>query len=172
HKTTVGVYSLRAKRARPYVSMPVKWEELTIALKKADPDLFEYEPEKALHRLKRVGDLFAPLLKLKQKLHKVVASPSKEWPRRKIPAALADYRVKRDFARTAEPVPALPRSSAQGSRRRFVVQKHAASHLHYDFRLEMHDVFKSCAVPKGIRLKDGQTSSGFEPAAHPLDYLR
>src|SRR5207248_9161343 len=95
HKTTVGVYSLRAKRARPYVSMPVKWEELTIALKKADPDLFEYEPEKALHRLKRVGDLFAPLLKLKQKLPKVVASPSKEWPRRKILAALADYRVKR-----------------------------------------------------------------------------
>ena len=45
HKTTVGVYSLRAKRARPYVSMPVKWEELTIALKKADVDLLEYEPE-------------------------------------------------------------------------------------------------------------------------------
>src|SRR5437762_3061832 len=128
HKTTVGVYSLRAKRARPYVSMPVKWEELTTALKKADADLFEYEPEKALHRLKRVGDLFVPLLKLKQKLPKEVASLSKERPRWKTPAALADYRTKRDFARTAEPVPALSRSSAQGSRRRFVVQKHAASH--------------------------------------------
>src|SRR5437764_14934331 len=54
HKTTVGVYSLQAKRARPYVSMPVKWEELTTALKKADTDLFEYEPEEALHRLTRV----------------------------------------------------------------------------------------------------------------------
>src|SRR5437588_9654116 len=137
HKTTVGVYSLRAKRARPYVSMPVKWEELTTALKKADADLFEYEAEEALHRLKRVGDLFAPLLKLKQKLPKVVASPSKKRRRRKTPAALSDYRAKRDFTRTAEPVPAVPRSSAQGSRRRFVVQKHAASHLHYDFRLEV-----------------------------------
>jgi bifunctional non-homologous end joining protein LigD len=140
HKTTVGVYSLRAKRARPYVSMPVKWEQLTTALKKADTDLFEYEPEEALHRLKRVGDLFVPLLKLKQKLPKEFASLSKQRPRRKTTAALADYRAKRDFARTAEPVPALPRSSAQGSRRRFVVQKHAASHLHYDFRLEMQDV--------------------------------
>src|SRR5207253_3790564 len=70
HKTTVGVYSLRAKRARPYVSMPVKWEELTIALKKADVDLLEYEPEEALHRLTRVGVLFVPVLKLKQKLPK------------------------------------------------------------------------------------------------------
>ena len=172
HKTTVGVYSLRAKRARPYVSMPVKWEELTTALKKADADLFEYEAEEALHRLKRVGDLFAPLLKLKQKLPKEFASLRKKRPRRKTPAALADYRVKRDFTRTAEPVPALPRSSAQGSRRRFVVQKHAASHLHYDFRLEMHDVLKSWAVPKGIPLKNGETRTGFETEDHPIDYLQ
>src|SRR5438067_7472999 len=123
HKTTVGVYSLRAKRARPYVSMPVKWEELATAVKKADADLFEYEPEKVLHRLKRVGDLFMPLLKLKQKVSKEFASLSKERPRRKTSAALADYRAKRDVTRTAEPVAALPRSSAQGSRRRFVVQK-------------------------------------------------
>src|SRR6184192_1292621 len=171
HKTTVGVYSLRAKRARPYVSMPVKWEELTTALKKVDADLFEYEPEEALHRLKRVGDVFAPLLKLKQTLPKEFASLSKERPRRKTPAALADYRTKRDFARTAEPVPALPRSSAQGSRRRFVVQKHAASHLHYDFRLEMHDVLKSWAVPKGVPLRHNETHSAFQTEDHPVGYL-
>src|SRR5205823_7583078 len=108
--------------------------------KKADGELLEYEPEEALHRLKRVGDLFVPFLKLKQQLPKEFASLSKERPRRKRAGALGDYRAKRDFARTAEPVPALPRSSAQGSRRRFVVQKHAASHLHYDFRLEMHEI--------------------------------
>src|SRR5438046_5210068 len=172
HKTTVGVYSLRAKRARPYVSMPVKWEELTIALKKADVDLLEYEPEEALHRLTRVGDLFVPVLKLKQKLPKEFAYLSKDRPRRKTPPALVDYRDKRDFARTKEPVPELPRSSAQGSRRRFVVQKHAASHLHYDFRLEMHDVLKSWAVPKGIPLKKGETRTGFETEDHPVDYLQ
>src|SRR6266513_136975 len=171
HKTTVGVYSLRAKRARPYVSMPVKWEELTTALKKADADLFEYEPEKALHRLKRVGDLFVPLRKLKQKLPKAVGSLSKERSRRKTPAALADYRAKRDFTRTGEPLPTSPRSSAQGSRRRFVVQKHAASHLHYDLRLEMHDVLKSWAVPKGLPVQEGEKRTAFETEDHPIDYL-
>lgn len=63
--------------------------------------------------------------------------------------ALAPYEAKRDFRKTAEPKPGLPRRSRQGSRRRFVIQKHAATNLHYDFRLEMHDVLKSWSVPKG-----------------------
>src|SRR5437762_12462467 len=73
HKTTVGVYSLRAKRDRPYVSMPVKWEELSRALKKSNVDLLDFEPDEALKRLHRIGDVFAPLLKLKQKLPKQFA---------------------------------------------------------------------------------------------------
>src|ERR1043166_1880066 len=62
HKTTVGVYSLRAKRDRAFVSMPVKWSEL----EKAKIDALSFEPAEALQRLKKVGDLFAPVLKLKQ----------------------------------------------------------------------------------------------------------
>jgi bifunctional non-homologous end joining protein LigD len=170
HKTTVGVYSLRAKRAHPYVSMPVT-EELRRTLKKAEVHVLEYEPEEALHRLKRIGDLFVPLLKLKQKLPKEFASLSTEHARRKTPAALVDYRAKRDFARTTEPVPELPRNSAQGSRRRFVVQKHAASHLHYDFRLEMHSVLKSWAVPKGVPLRHNEAHSAFQTEDHPVVYL-
>jgi bifunctional non-homologous end joining protein LigD len=167
HKTTIGVYSLRAKRPRPYVSVPVRWEELTKALQKKDADFLEFEPQ----RLNRVGDLFAPVLELKQRLPKGFASLTTP-PKRKTPARLADYQAKRNFARTTEPSSDLPRRSTQGSRRRFVVQKHAASHLHYDLRLEMHDVLKSWAVPKGAPLKNNETHTAFQTEDHPVEYLQ
>ena len=67
-KTTVAPYSLRARQAQPYVSLPVHWEELTAALEKGAPDTLYFEPGKALSRLSRTGDLFAPVLSLRQKL--------------------------------------------------------------------------------------------------------
>ena len=67
-KTTVAVYSLRAKRATPYVSMPVTWAELRTALRKRDAAGLFFEPEAALKRVQKRGDLFEPLLTLKQKL--------------------------------------------------------------------------------------------------------
>ncbi len=88
-KTTVGVYSLRAKRARPYVSMPVRWNELVKMLEKSDAALFDFHPEEGLRRLKRIGDLFAPLRKLKQKLPKEFAS-ERISPRRRAPHSLSD----------------------------------------------------------------------------------
>ena len=67
-KTTVSVYSLRAKRAAPFVSIPVTWDELGEALHKGDLRRLDFPPAAALERAERLGDLFAPLLKLKQKL--------------------------------------------------------------------------------------------------------
>jgi len=70
HKTTISVYSLRA-RERPTVSTPVKWEELERALKKKDASLLVFEAHQVLERVNTLGDLFAPLLTLKQKLPKL-----------------------------------------------------------------------------------------------------
>jgi bifunctional non-homologous end joining protein LigD len=67
-KTTVGVYSLRAKREHPFVSIPVSWAELEKALDAGDAGSLYWEPAAALERLEKVGDLFAPVLKKKQRL--------------------------------------------------------------------------------------------------------
>jgi bifunctional non-homologous end joining protein LigD len=67
HKTTVAVYSLRA-RERPTVSTPVTWEEVEQCLKKKDADLLVFEAPQTVARVEKKGDLFAPLLKLKQRL--------------------------------------------------------------------------------------------------------
>jgi bifunctional non-homologous end joining protein LigD len=68
HKSTVVVYSLRAKRERPFVSMPVTWDELRAAAKARRPEQLDFEPAAALARLAKVGDLYRPVLTLKQKL--------------------------------------------------------------------------------------------------------
>jgi bifunctional non-homologous end joining protein LigD len=70
HKTTISVYSLRA-RERPTVSTPVTWEEVERALKKKDLKLLVFESNQVLERVEELGDLFAPLLKLTQKLPKL-----------------------------------------------------------------------------------------------------
>lgn len=67
HKTTIAVYSLRA-RERPTVSTPVTWEEVAQCLKKKDAGLLVFEAGQTVKRVEKLGDLFAPLLKLKQRL--------------------------------------------------------------------------------------------------------
>jgi bifunctional non-homologous end joining protein LigD len=67
HKTTACAYSLRA-RPRPTVSTPVEWDELDRALRKGDASALSFETADVLKRVKKSGDLFAPVLRLKQKL--------------------------------------------------------------------------------------------------------
>jgi bifunctional non-homologous end joining protein LigD len=67
-KTTVSVYSLRAKRAAPYVSMPVSWEMLRRARLRKDRQSLDFKAAEALERVQKTGDLFAPALQLKQRL--------------------------------------------------------------------------------------------------------
>jgi len=67
HKTTGAVYSLRA-RSEPTVSTPLEWDELLAAQKKKDPDRLKFLPNDVIKRVDKFGDLFEPVLKLKQKL--------------------------------------------------------------------------------------------------------
>jgi bifunctional non-homologous end joining protein LigD len=81
HKTTIAVYSLRA-REHPTVSTPVKWEEVEHLLKKKDANLLVFEAGEVLKRVEKMGDLFEPVLKLKQKLPAPAGVEPKKAPAR------------------------------------------------------------------------------------------
>ena len=111
HKTTVAVYSLRA-REHPTVSTPVTWEEVERTLKKKDANLLVFEARQAVSRVEKLGDLFAPVLELKRRLpdlKAIAASAVAEAEESISIAAQAEEEPKRSLRRavkkTAKPGP-------------------------------------------------------------------
>lgn len=94
-------------------------------------------------------------------------------PTRKRPSSrskpLAEYKRKRDFTKTAEPEGKTTRRRSARALK-FVIQKHAASRLHFDFRLELDGVMKSWAVPKGPSYDPSVRRLAMEVEDHPIEY--
>jgi DNA ligase D-like protein (predicted 3'-phosphoesterase) len=90
---------------------------------------------------------------------------------------LTEYERKRDFSKTKEPSPKKASAKGKGGKRarrrhpRFTVQKHSATSLHYDFRLEVDGVLASWAVPKGPSTNPADKRLAMRTEDHPLDYL-
>ncbi|HEV3410464.1 MAG TPA: non-homologous end-joining DNA ligase, partial [Chthoniobacterales bacterium] len=140
----------------------------------------------AIKRIKKEGDLFEPVLKLKQQLPAAFTKalstgpPVKlsRWPRnekkstRPNDKSLREYAAKREFSQTPEPAARAPakEDEKQKEPHRFVIHKHAASHLHYDFRLEMQGVLRSWAVPKGPPTELRESRLAMQTEDHPLEY--
>jgi bifunctional non-homologous end joining protein LigD len=173
-KTTVCVYSLRAKE-RPFVSMPLEWAEVEKCLKKEDASLVFFEAAAASKRVEKKGDLFSRVLTLKQNLKEALKALSSGHPTNTKKSRLkgigdgsiSAYHAKRDFTQTSE-----PSGKAKTKRKKllFVIQKHDASHLHYDFRLELDGVLKSWAVPKGPQTNMETKRLAMMVEDHPYDY--
>ena len=83
---------------------------------------------------------------------------------------LKTYKAKRDFSKTAEPKGSKPLPKQVRGACRFVIQKHDARRLHYDFRLQMEGILKSWALPKGLSWTKGEKHLAVEVEDHPIEY--
>jgi bifunctional non-homologous end joining protein LigD len=117
YKTTVCVYSLRAKD-KPTVSTPVTWDEVGKCLKKKDQDLLVFESSKAISRAEKLGDLFEPVLKLQQKLPPLQALDDLfQSGKLKLGGAAIQVQPPQTKPRRPSVKPALPKKRPSRSRR-------------------------------------------------------
>jgi bifunctional non-homologous end joining protein LigD len=156
-KTTVSVYSLRAKSHRPHVSMPVKWEELDYALKRKNAEELFFAPQEAIKRTDALGDIFRPVLEKTQHIPADVRGYFKESSRTS------------STRRRKENSVAIQRSR-QGSRRGFVVYKDSAMRR-YSFGLEMSEVVKCWSLAQEFPRKKSKPLSAKPAADVPVERL-
>lgn len=164
-QTIVCPYSLRGKHGAT-TSTPITWDELRSLEKLSDWNI-----ETTIDRVLNEGDAWEQIRGWAVPLHtdKRTIAPRELPPneRHKSPEQLSEYENKRDFSKTSEPTGI--ENEVPGSR--FVIQRHHASHLHYDLRLEQDGVLKSWAIPRGMPPGPGVKRLAVQTEDHPLKYL-
>jgi len=159
-KSTVSVYSLRAKRNHPLVSVPVDWSELETAIEKSDGEHLAFDPEVALSRIEQLGDLFNPVLTLSQELPQEIATPFE-----KEQSAAQHHEGRTDHPKTAV------RRSRQGSRRRFIVRRRDARPARFELMLEIDDALKSWSLAAGLPRKRNESRTATKTPDNPLESI-
>ncbi len=157
-----AVYSVRPEPGAT-VSTPLTWEEVEAG----DVHPRDFTIRTIHDRLRETGDLFRGVLDAPVDVR--AALEAMGVPAEAPPSArerLRTYSTMRDFAATPEPPP----EPVPGSGDTFVIQKHNATRLHYDLRLEHEGVLVSWAVPKGLPLVPGEKRLAVHTEDHPLDY--
>lgn len=160
-KALVVPYSVRPMTGAP-VSTPVEWRELEQGIQ--DPIMLNILT--IPRKVKLEGDPFARVIRGNQRLPEVKAQTGSKGGSSDF-GNLQDYQSKRSFDRTPEPSPEVKETGLS----RFVVQEHHASHLHWDFRLELDGVLKSWAVPKGMPTEPKIRRLGVQTEDHPVGYI-
>jgi DNA ligase D-like protein (predicted ligase)/DNA ligase D-like protein (predicted polymerase)/DNA ligase D-like protein (predicted 3'-phosphoesterase) len=166
HQIMISPYSLRGSPGAP-VSMPLRWEELSDIEGSG-----QFNLKNAIDKIKDDGDAWQDINDHASPLHIQKSSArraKKDSPKsgHKSPDQLNEYQRKRDFDKTGEPEAA----DIEESGNRFVIQRHHASRLHYDLRLEREGALQSWAVPKGLPPRPGIKRLAVETEDHPLNYL-
>lgn len=164
-QTIVSAYSLRGK-AGATASAPISWDFLSELNSTAEMNI-----QSVPKLVEEEGDAWESIRAWAIPLHTdrraVVEKEHPPHGRRKTTEQLQEYEKKRDFAKTPEP----DIVGEEGAGNRFVIQRHHASHLHYDLRLEQEGTLKSWAVPRGMPPQPGVKRLAVQTEDHPLKYL-